>query len=49
MPRWNIEVKHEPTGQYMNFQAVTDTEEQDEVYKEILYDLSVVALERIEE
>jgi hypothetical protein len=33
----------------MNFEADTDTEEEDEVYKEILYDLSVVALERIED
>jgi hypothetical protein len=49
MPKWNIEVIHEPTGQYMNFVADTDTEDQDEVYKEILYDLSVVALERLDE
>ena len=49
MPKWSIEVIHEPTGQYMNFEAYTDTEEQDEVYKEILYDLSIVALERIDE
>lgn len=49
MPKWSIEVIHEPTGQYMNFTADTDTEEQDEVYKEILYDLSIVALERLDE
>lgn len=49
MPKWNIEVIHEPSGQYMNFVADTDTEDQDEVYKEILYDLSVVALERLDE
>jgi hypothetical protein len=49
MPKWNIEVIHEPTGQYMNFTTYTDTEEQDEVYKEILYDLSVVALERVDQ
>jgi hypothetical protein len=49
MPRWNIEVIHEPTGQYMNFAADTDTEDEFEVYREILNDLSVVALERIEE
>ena len=49
MPRWNIEVIHEPSGQYMNFVADTDTEDQDEVYKEILYDLSVVALDRLDE
>ncbi len=49
MPKWSIEVIHEPTGQYMSFEAYTDTEEQDEVYKEILYDLSIVALEKGEE
>jgi hypothetical protein len=49
MPKWNIEVIHEPSGQYMNFVADTDTEDQDEVYTEILYDLSVVALDRLDE
>lgn len=49
MPKWSIEVIHEPTGQYMNFDAYTDTEEMDDVYKEILYDISIVALERLDE
>jgi hypothetical protein len=49
MPKWSIEVIHEPSGQYMNFNADTDTEDENEVYKEILYDLSVIALERIDE
>jgi hypothetical protein len=49
MPKWSIEVIHEPTGQFMSFEAYTDTEEMDEVYKEILYDLSIVPIERIEE
>lgn len=49
MPKWNIEVIHEPTGQYMNFIADTDTEEQDDVYKEIMYDLSIIALDKVEE
>lgn len=49
MPKWAIEVIHEPTGQYMNFDAYTDTEEMDEVYKEVLYELSIVPIERIEE
>jgi hypothetical protein len=49
MARWSIEVIHEPTGQYMNFEANTDTEEMDEVYREILYDISIVALERVDE
>lgn len=33
----------------MSFEANTDTEEMDEVYKEILYDISIVALERLDE
>ena len=49
MPKWSIEVIHEPSGQYMNFNANTDTEDENEVYKEILYDLSIIALERIDE
>ena len=49
MPRWSIEVIHEPTGQYMNFEADTDTDDMDQVYKEILYDLSIVPLERIDD
>lgn len=49
MPKWRIELIHEPTGQYMNFDAYTDTEEENEVYKEVLYDLSIVPLERIED
>lgn len=49
MAKWSIEVIHEPTGQYMNFEANTDTDDMDEVYKEILYDISIVALERLDE
>jgi len=48
MPRWSIEVIHEPSGQYMNFEAETDTEDEFEVYKEVLYDISVIALERLD-
>ena len=48
MAKWSIEVIHEPSGQYMNFQADTDTEDEFEVYKEVLYDLSVIALERLD-
>lgn len=48
MAKWSIEVIHEPTGQYMNFEAETDTEDEFEVYKEVLYDISVVALERLD-
>jgi hypothetical protein len=49
MAKWEIEVIHEPSGQYMNFTADTDTEDENEVYKEILYNLSIVPIERIEE
>ena len=49
MAQWEIEVIHEPSGQYMNFTADTDTEDENEVYKEILYNLSIVPIERIEE
>jgi hypothetical protein len=48
MPKWSIEVIHEPSGQYMNFEAETDTEDEFEVYKEVLYDISVIALERLD-
>jgi hypothetical protein len=49
MPRWEVEVIHEPTGQFMNFIAETNTEDQDEVYKEILYSISIVPIERVDE
>jgi hypothetical protein len=48
MAKWSIEVIHEPTGQFMSFEAHTDTEDEFEVYKEVLFDLSVVALERLD-
>ena len=49
MPKWEVEVIQEPTGQYMNFVAETDTEDQDEVHKEILYNLSIVPIERVDD
>jgi hypothetical protein len=48
MAKWEIEVIHEPTGQYMNFIAETDTEDDDQVYREILNNLSVIALARLD-
>ena len=33
----------------MNFEADTDTEDEFEVYKEILYDISIVPLEKVED
>lgn len=49
MAKWEIEVIHEPSGQYMNFIAETDTEDEDQVYREILNNISVVPLERLDE
>lgn len=48
MAKWEIEVIHEPSGQYMNFIAETDTEDDDQVYREILNNLSVIALARLD-
>lgn len=42
MAEYNIEVIHEPTGTYMNFEVDSDLSE-DEVWREVLSDLSVVA------
>jgi hypothetical protein len=42
MPNYNVEVIHEPTGTYMNFNVESDLEE-DRVWNEILHDLSIVA------
>jgi len=49
MPRWEIEVIHEPTGQFMNFIAETDTEDENEVYKEIINNISIVPLEMLDD
>jgi len=49
MAKWEIEVIHEPSGQYMNFIAETDTEDEDQVYKEILNNVSVVPIARVDE
>lgn len=48
MAKWEIEIIHEPSGQYMNFVAETDTEDDDQVYKEILNNLSVIPLARLD-
>jgi hypothetical protein len=42
MPVYEVEVIHEPTGTYMNFSVDSDLEE-DQVWSEVLSDLSVVA------
>lgn len=48
MAKWEIEIIHEPSGQYMNFVAETDTEDEDQVYREILNNLSVIPLARLD-
>lgn len=42
MPTYNVDVIHEPTGTYMTFKTDSDLTE-DEVWNEILHDLSIVA------
>ena len=49
MPRCEIEVIHEPTGQFMNFIAETDTEDENEVYREIINNISIVPLEMLDD
>jgi hypothetical protein len=45
MPNYSIEVIHEPTGTFMNFTVDSDLEE-DQVWNEVLSDLSVVAFSK---
>lgn len=44
MKQYEVEVIHEPTGTYMNFTTESDLSK-DEVWNEILHDLSIVAFE----
>ena len=44
MKTYNVDVIHEPSGTYMNFTVDSDLS-QDQVWNEILADLSVVAFE----
>jgi hypothetical protein len=44
MKTYNVDVIHEPTGTYMNFHIESDLK-QDEVWNEILSDLSIIAFE----
>jgi hypothetical protein len=46
MKTYSIEVIHEPTGTYMNFDVDSDLSE-NEVWNEILHDLSIVAFEEV--
>ena len=42
MARWEIEVIFEPTGDYMNFEYETDTEDEDAIFNEVSNQLSIV-------
>lgn len=42
MARWEIEVIFEPTGDYMNFEYETDNEDENDIYREIENQLSIV-------
>jgi hypothetical protein len=42
MAIWDIEIIFEPTGDSMNFQYETATLEEDDIYKEVANQLSVV-------
>jgi len=44
LARWEIEVIFEPTGDYMNFEYETDTEDEDTIYREIENQLSIVPI-----
>lgn len=43
MPTYEIEIIHEPTGEYMNFTYETDEEDYDE--SAVISDLSIVFVE----
>ena len=43
MPLYNVELIHESTGVYMNFEYESDTDDLDILSSEVLADLSVVA------
>jgi hypothetical protein len=42
MARWEVEVIFEPTGDYMNFEYETDNEDENDIYREIENQLSIV-------
>lgn len=42
MARWEIEVIFEPTGDYMNFEYETDNEDENDIYREIENQISIV-------
>ena len=42
MAKWEIEVIFEPTGDYMNFVYETDNQDENDIYREIENQLSIV-------
>lgn len=42
MAKWEVEVIFEPTGDYMNFEYETDNEDENDIYREIENQLSIV-------
>ena len=45
MPTYEIEIIHEPTGEYLNF--VFDTDDEDYDHEAVLKDLSVIFIEPV--
>jgi hypothetical protein len=44
LARWEIEVIFEPTGDYMNFEYETDTEDENAIFNEVSNQLSIVPI-----
>ena len=42
MAKWEIEIIFEPTGDYMNFEYETDNEDENDIYREIENQISIV-------
>jgi len=42
MAKWEVEVIFEPTGTYMNFEYETDNDDENDIYREISNQLSIV-------
>ena len=42
MAKWEVEVIFEPTGDYMNFIYETDNQDENDIYREIENQLSIV-------
>jgi len=42
LAKWEVEVIFEPTGTYMNFEYETDNDDENDIYREISNQLSIV-------